>query len=134
MTDKEVTRYFMTVNEAAQLVIQAASLADDGNIFILDMGKPVRILDIAKRMANLHGRQTFLIGEELQKDTQLGIKITGLRPGEKLHEELAEGAKLTKTSHPRILRTKEKSMSMKRLSSELDKLLSACEKQRYSKC
>lgn len=128
VTHKDVTRYFMTVSEAARLVIQAASLSDGGDILILDMGEPVKILDIAERMARLHGKQTFLIGEEPQIEGNLGIKIIGLRPGEKLHEELAQDGELGKTIHPRIHMVQEPVVPIEQLILELNELERACER------
>ena len=128
VTHQEVTRYFMTVKEAAQLVIQAASLSKDGNIYILDMGEPVKILDIAKQMASLLGRGTYILGEASGQDNDLPIKITGLRPGEKLHEELTQNNELLETAHPRIFTSREELVSIKTLSDEIETLKAACER------
>ena len=94
LTHKEITRFFMTIPEAAQLVIQAASFANGGEIFVLDMGKPVKIYDLACNLIKLSG---------YEPNVDIEIKVTGLRPGEKLYEELLmdeEG--LTNTSHEKI--------------------------------
>jgi FlaA1/EpsC-like NDP-sugar epimerase len=95
LTHPEVTRYFMTIPEAAQLVIQASAMADGGDVFVLDMGEPVKIIDLAKKMISLSGL-------ELGKDIE--IKVTGLRPGEKLYEELLANEENTlPTHHSKIL-------------------------------
>lgn len=102
LTHPDVTRYFMTLREAAQLVVQASSMANRGEVFLLDMGEPVKILDLAKTMARLHGRSTYLEPNEPKNVNDIAIRITGLRPGEKLYEELlVDGSELT-TIHPRI--------------------------------
>tara|TARA_A100001015_G_scaffold201759_1_gene225269 strand:- start:200 stop:2047 length:1848 start_codon:yes stop_codon:yes gene_type:complete len=98
VTSKEITRYFMTIPEAAQLVIQAASLKGSGKIFVLNMGKPIKILDLAKKMADLSG---FNVVERVTGYNQIEIKIIGLREGEKNFEELYYG-KLKNTIHPKI--------------------------------
>ena len=92
----------MTIPEAAQLVIQAGSIAKGGEIFILDMGKPIKILDLAKQMIYLSGRKPILDENENLKDNEIAIKIIGLRPGEKLFEELSYEPNLLGTIHPRI--------------------------------
>lgn len=103
VTHAEVTRYFMTIPEAAQLVIQAGSMATGGDVFVLDMGQPVKIVDLARRMIELSGFQVKTIAEE----DGIEIAITGLRPAEKLYEELLIGEQPLPTSHPRILRAHE---------------------------
>jgi len=102
VTHKDVTRFFMTIPEAAQLVIQASSIAKSGDVFVLDMGNPIKILDLAKRMITLMGRRPILSDKKTQKDGEIVITFTGLRPGEKLFEELSYDAKLMRTNHPRI--------------------------------
>lgn len=104
VTHAQVTRYFMTVAEAVQLVMQAGAMAEGGEVFVLDMGAPVRILDLARRMIQLSGgtlRDSENPGGEVE------ITITGLRPGEKLYEELLIGDDPAATAHPRIMRARE---------------------------
>lgn len=102
VTHPDVTRYFMTIPEAAQLVLQAGSMGSGGDVFVLDMGEPVRIVDLAKKMIELSG---FHVKENGIGD--IGIEFVGLRPGEKLYEELLIGAEVEKTTHPRIMRAVE---------------------------
>ncbi len=104
VTHSEVTRYFMTVQEAAQLVIQAGSMASGGDVFVLDMHEPVRILDLARKMIHLMG---YIIKDERNPNGEIGIEYTGLRPGEKLYEELLIGEQVTGTDHPKIMRAEE---------------------------
>jgi FlaA1/EpsC-like NDP-sugar epimerase len=104
VTHQEVTRYFMTIPEAAQLVLQAGAMADDGDVFVLDMGQPVRILDLAHRMVALSG---LTVRDESQPYGDIAIEITGLRPGEKLYEELLIGEDPQGTLHPRIMKARE---------------------------
>ncbi|MDC0992847.1 nucleoside-diphosphate sugar epimerase/dehydratase [Alphaproteobacteria bacterium] len=115
LTHLDVTRYFMTIPEAAQLVIQAASIAKGGDVFVLDMGKPIKIMDLAKRMATLSGLQPILSGGNMLKDDEIAITVSGLRPGEKLFEELAYSANLKGTIHPRIKTTAETPMKRSKL-------------------
>ena len=103
LTHTEITRYFMTIPEAAQLVIQASSMAEAGEIYLLDMGEPIKIMELARTMARLQGRETYVVGQETPVTDGLPIKITGLRPGEKLYEELLIGRDASTTSHPRIM-------------------------------
>ena len=103
LTHPEITRYFMTIPEAAQLVVQASAMATQGEIYLLDMGEPIKILDLAKTMVRLHGRQIHVDGIGPSPANAIRIGITGLRPGEKLYEELlVDGSKL-QTKHPRIM-------------------------------
>ena len=88
VTHAEVTRYFMTIPEAAQLVLQAGAMAQGGDVFVLDMGSPVKIMDLARRMVQLSG---LTVRDERHPDGDIEIQITGLRPGEKLYEELLIG-------------------------------------------
>lgn len=104
VTHKEVTRYFMTIPEAAQLVLQAGAMAHGGDVFVLDMGQPVKIIDLARRMAQLSG---FTLRDERNPGGDIEIKITGLRPGEKLYEELLIGDNPEGTAHERIMKARE---------------------------
>jgi FlaA1/EpsC-like NDP-sugar epimerase len=104
LTHPDITRYFMTIPEAAQLVIQAGAMALGGDVFVLDMGEPVRIIDLAQRMVELSGLQ---VKNEQNPTGDIEIQITGLRPGEKLYEELLIGDNPQPTQHSRILRAHE---------------------------
>lgn len=104
LTHAEVTRYFMTIPEAAQLVLQAGAMAEGGEVYVLDMGQPVRIIDLARRMVKLSG---FTVRDENRPDGDIAIEVTGLRPGEKLYEELLIGDNPVATLHPRILKAHE---------------------------
>jgi FlaA1/EpsC-like NDP-sugar epimerase len=104
VTHPEVTRYFMTISEAAQLVIQAGAMAKGGDVFVLDMGEPVKVMDLARRMVELSG---FSVRDEENPEGDIEIQVVGLRPGEKLYEELLIGDNPIATSHPRIMRAKE---------------------------
>ena len=115
LTDLDITRYFMTIPEAAQLVIQAGSIAEGGDVFVLDMGKPIKIVDLAKRMVTLSGLRPVLNGEGELKDDEIAITVSGLRPGEKLFEELTYSANLVGTVHPRINTTAETTMKRNEL-------------------
>ena len=104
VTHAEVTRYFMTLSEAAQLVLQAGAMAAGGEVFVLDMGEPVKILDLAHRMVELSG---LSVRDEAHPEGDIAISVTGLRPGEKLYEELLIGDNPTPTGHPRIMKARE---------------------------
>ena len=108
VTHPDVTRYFMTIPEAAQLVIQSAAMAKGGDVFLLDMGNPIRIADLARRMIELAGLTVF---DNDNKQGDIEIAYTELRPGEKLHEELLLGTNPSPTAHPRILQGQERSLS-----------------------
>jgi len=99
LTHEDITRYFMTIPEAAQLVIQAGAMGEGGDVFVLDMGEPVRIYDLARKMVHLTGLE---IKNKQNPQGDIEIKITGLRPGEKLYEELLIGEDEKPTRHPRI--------------------------------
>lgn len=103
VTHPEVTRFFMTVPEAAQLVIQAGAMANNGDVFVLDMGEPVKIIDLARRMIELSGLRV----KDASDNDGIEIQITGLRPAEKLYEELLLADEPRATEHPRIMRARE---------------------------
>lgn len=124
VTHAEVTRYFMTIPEAAQLVLQAGAMASGGDVFVLDMGEPVKILDLARRMVQLSG---LSVRDEDHPDGDISIDIVGLRPGEKLYEELLIGDNPQPTSHPRIMKAHEQYLAWSELSAELVKLGSAAQ-------
>jgi len=104
ITHADITRYFMTIPEAAQLVLQAGAMATGGDVFVLDMGEPVRIVDLARNMIELSG---LTVRDEETPDGDIAIDIVGLRPGEKLYEELLIGNDPIPSSHPRIMRSHE---------------------------
>jgi FlaA1/EpsC-like NDP-sugar epimerase len=104
LTDARITRYFMTIPEAAQLVIQAGAMASGGDVFVLDMGEPVKIIDLAKRMVELSG---LAVQDSGSPNGDIAIAVTGLRPGEKLYEELLIGDNAMPTGHPRIMKAHE---------------------------
>jgi len=104
LTHPEVSRYFMTIPEAAQLVIQAGAMARGGDVFVLDMGQPVKIIDLARRMIELSG---LTVKDAQYPEGDIAIEITGLRPGEKLYEELLIGDNPKPTRHPRIMKAHE---------------------------
>jgi len=112
VTDPNIIRYFMTIPEAAQLVIQAGAMGQGGDVFVLDMGEPVRILDLAKRMIHLSGLD---IQQKSNPRGDIEIVFTGLRPGEKLYEELLIGDNVSPTQHARILRAEEEVLTWKQI-------------------
>jgi FlaA1/EpsC-like NDP-sugar epimerase len=122
VTHPEVTRYFMTIPEAAQLVLHAGAMADGGDLFVLDMGTPIRVLDLAKRMVALSG---LTVRDVNRPAGDIPITFTGLRPGEKLFEELLIGENPLPTDHPRIIRAREDFMAWPDLKVHLQELLSA---------
>jgi FlaA1/EpsC-like NDP-sugar epimerase len=123
ITHSEVTRYFMTIPEAAQLVIQAAAMPasqpDCADVFVLDMGEPVKIVDLARSMVELSG---LTLREAGHPEGDIALEITGLRPGEKLYEELLIGATSQKTSHPKINRAQEHFTPWSNLSVQIENL------------
>jgi FlaA1/EpsC-like NDP-sugar epimerase len=119
VTDKRITRYFMTIPEAAELVIQAGAMGHGGDVFVLDMGEPVQIYKLAQKMIHLSG---FTERTSQQPDGDIDIKVTGLRPGEKLFEELLIGDNVEKTDHPKIMRAEEKMLSIELVNQHLKEL------------
>ncbi len=130
VTHRDIIRYFMTIPEAAQLVIQAGSMATGGDVFVLDMGKPVKILDLAERMIKLMG---LTVRNSKQLDGDIEIEFIGLRPAEKLYEELLIGSNVTGTEHPRIMRADEDCLTLEALSELLDNLRQASQDLDYDK-
>jgi FlaA1/EpsC-like NDP-sugar epimerase len=116
LTHPDVTRYFMTIREAVELVIQAGAMAKGGELFVLDMGAPVRIIELAQRMVRLTGRS---IRDEHNRAGDIAIEITGLRPGEKLQEELLIDGSAIGTLHARIVEVKESTADLAQLEAEL---------------
>lgn len=129
VTHPEVTRYFMTIPEAAQLVLQAGALGKGGDVFVLDMGQPVKISDLAASMVRLHGLVPYFV-EDLShafpEKGDIAICFTGLRKGEKLYEELLIGADPKKTEHPRIMTASEACLPEVELQGALNRLRDAC--------
>ena len=119
VTHQDITRYFMTIPEAAQLVIQAGAMAIGGDVFLLDMGEPVKIIDLAKRMVELSG---YTIKDSEKPDGDIEIVVTGLRPGEKLYEELLIADNPIKTNHQRIFKAHENFIKYDQLKRYLDDL------------
>jgi len=119
LTHMDITRYFMTISEAAQLVIQAGAMANGGEVFVLDMGEPVRIYDLARSMVELSGHTLKTTDNPCG---EIDIEITGLRPGEKLYEELLIGDNSEETEHPRIMKANEAFLEWEELSRILEKL------------
>ncbi len=119
LTHSEVTRYFMTISEAAQLVLQASAMAKGGDVFVLDMGEPVKIMDLARRMIELSG---FQVKDADHPDGDIAIQVTGLRAGEKLYEELLIGDNPESTTHPQIFRAHEEFLQWSQLEPALEEL------------
>ena len=124
VTHPDVTRYFMTIQEAAQLVLQAGSLGRGGDVFLLDMGQPVKILDLAARMALIKGHR---LKTEFEPNGDIEVRFIGLRPGEKLHEELLVGEDVIGTEHARIMRAEEGYIPWSELRVALKTLEQACD-------
>ncbi|WP_076002460.1 nucleoside-diphosphate sugar epimerase/dehydratase [Pseudohalioglobus lutimaris] len=124
VTHPEVTRYFMSIAEAAQLVLQAGAMGTGGDVFVLDMGEPVRIVDLARRMIRLSGY-------EMDHDDHVGhhidIEFIGLRPGEKLYEELLLGSNVAGTGHPMIMRAQEECLSFGQIHGYVAELMRCCD-------
>ncbi len=124
VTHPEVTRYFMSIAEAAQLVLQAGAMGTGGDVFVLDMGEPVRIVDLARRMIRLSGY-------EMDHDDHVGhhidIEFIGLRPGEKLYEELLLGSNVAGTGHPMIMRAEEECLTYGQIHGYISELMRCCD-------
>jgi len=120
VTHPDVIRYFMTIPEASQLVLQAGAMAEGGDVFVLDMGQPIKIADLARRMVALAG---LTVRDERNPDGDIEIRFTGLRPAEKLYEELLIGNNVSGTEHPMILRAMEHSLPWERVQEILHNLL-----------
>ena len=129
VTHRDIVRYFMTIPEASQLVIQAAAMARGGDVFVLDMGEPLKILDLAHRMISLMG---LTVRDESNPDGDIEISYTGLRPAEKLYEELLIGTNVSGTDHPRILRADEDFLGFEDLAKRLRELENASRMLDYS--
>ena len=119
VTHREVTRFFMSIPEATQLVLQASAMAQDGEVFVLDMGEPVRIVDLARHMISLSGMS---VRDDRSPDGDIAIDYVGLRPGEKLYEELFIGEDTVDTAHPRIRKARERSIGARELKQHIDGL------------
>jgi FlaA1/EpsC-like NDP-sugar epimerase len=130
VTHPNITRYFMTIPEAAQLVIQAGSLGQGGDVFVLDMGEPVKIADLAEKMIRLSG---MTVRDERNPHGDIGIEFTGLRPGEKLYEELLIGDDVKPTEHPMIMRAEEDMLPWDELKARLQALLAAVSEYDYAR-
>ena len=125
VTHPEITRYFMTISEASQLVLQASTMGEGGDVFVLDMGEPVKIVDLAKSMIHLSGHDVL---DENSANGGIQIKYTGLRPGEKLYEELLIGDNALGTDHPKIMRAEESELPYETVIKFLHSLEANCRK------
>jgi UDP-N-acetylglucosamine 4,6-dehydratase len=122
VTHRDITRFFMSIPEATQLVLQASAMAMKGEVFVLDMGEPVKIADLARNMINLSG---MTVRDEQNPAGDIEVRYVGLRPGEKLYEELFVGEETLETTHPRIKMAKERSLPLDELERHLDLLAAA---------
>ncbi|MRJ19836.1 polysaccharide biosynthesis protein [Pseudomonas haemolytica] len=130
VTHPKITRYFMTIPEAAQLVIQAGSMGQGGDVFVLDMGEPVRIIELAEKMIHLSG---LSVRSEKNPHGDIAIEFSGLRPGEKLYEELLIGDNVVATRHPMIMSADEDNLAWDVLKVKLTELLSAVDQDDYTR-
>ncbi len=130
VTHPNITRYFMTIPEAAQLVIQAGAMGQGGDVFVLDMGQPVKIAELAEKMIHLSG---LSVRSESNPHGDIAIEFTGLRPGEKLYEELLIGDNVSPTEHPMIMRANEEHLPWEQFKERLGELLAAVECDDYER-
>ena len=130
VTHQDVVRYFMTIPEAVELVIQAGAMGKGGDVFVLEMGEPVRIIDLARNLIRLCG---YTVRDSSNPDGEITIEYTGLRPGEKLYEELLVGENVVGTTHPMIMRAEEQKIPWKRLASVINDLDYSCRNFEYEK-
>ncbi|PMV17891.1 MULTISPECIES: polysaccharide biosynthesis protein [unclassified Pseudomonas] len=130
VTHPKITRYFMTIPEAAQLVIQAGSMGQGGDVFVLDMGEPVKIIELAEKMIHLSG---LSVRSEKNPHGDISVEFSGLRPGEKLYEELLIGDNVVATPHPMIMSANEDYLSWESLKIKLAELLVAVDKDDYAR-
>ncbi|OEC35314.1 hypothetical protein A7D25_09320 [Pseudomonas sp. 21C1] len=130
VTHPNITRFFMTIPEAAQLVIQAGAMGQGGDVFVLDMGQPVRIADLAEKMIHLSGMS---VRSHKNPHGDIAIEFTGLRPGEKLYEELLIGDDVSKTEHPMIMRANEECLGWEPFKQALENLLDAVGRDDYDR-
>ena len=124
VTHKDIIRYFMTIPEAAQLVIQAGAMGEGGDVFVLDMGEPVKIADLARRMIHLMGLE---VKDDIHPNGDIEIRYTGLRPGEKLYEELLIGGEELPTEHPRIMKANESALNWPQMQQLMLDMHAACD-------
>ncbi|MCF5019954.1 polysaccharide biosynthesis protein, partial [Pseudomonas lactis] len=130
VTHPKITRYFMTIPEAAQLVIQAGSMGLGGDVFVLDMGEPVKIVELAEKMIHLSG---LSVRSDKNPHGDISIEFSGLRPGEKLYEELLIGDNVVATQHPMIMSANEDHLSWDVLKEKLTELLAAVDHDDYAR-
>ncbi|PKM27144.1 MAG: hypothetical protein CVV09_03165 [Gammaproteobacteria bacterium HGW-Gammaproteobacteria-13] len=130
VTHPNITRYFMTIPEAAQLVIQAGAMGKGGDVFVLDMGEPVKIAELAEKMVHLSG---LSLRSAKSPHGDISIEFTGLRPGEKLYEELLIGDNVSPTEHPMIMRANEEHLSWEAFKAVLSELLAAVARDDYDR-
>jgi len=126
VTHRNITRYFMSIPEAVELVLQSGAMAKGGDVFVLDMGEPIKIIDLAYKMIHLSGLTPI---DNENPDGDIRIEYTGLRPGEKLYEELLIGSDVVQSEHPRIMQAKESKLSIKEVMYCIEVIKSAREKQ-----
>tara|TARA_B100001540_G_scaffold317459_1_gene350735 strand:+ start:1373 stop:3226 length:1854 start_codon:yes stop_codon:yes gene_type:complete len=119
VTHRNITRYFMSIPEAVQLVLQAGAMAKGGDVFVLDMGEPIKILDLAYRMIHLSGLKPI---DTSNPDGDIKVKFTGLRPGEKLYEELLIGDDVIQSEHPRIMQAREEKLSLETVETKVKEI------------